>query len=129
MRHHGRMPNSHDGLREAITDEVLVATRILGSRVGLELVRYLATLPTSRSGAYWREIVDALPGYATTSIRRQLGELEDVGVVLVEVPLNAARGSRRGSSVRYALDRDRLDAIFVATHEWLMGGDEPAIRI
>lgn len=129
MRHHGRMPNSHDGSREAITDEVLVATRILGSQVGLEIVRYLAKLPTGSGGAYWREILAALPGYPSTSIRRQLGELEDVGVVLVDVPFNATRGSRRGSSVRYTLDRERLDTIFVATYEWLLGGDEPAIRV
>jgi len=106
-----------------------VATRILGTQVGLELVRFLATLPSDRSGAYWREIADALPDYAPTSIRRQLGELEDAGVIHVDVPLNAARGSRRGAPVKYSLDRPRLDAIFVATHEWLVGGDEPAIRV
>lgn len=106
-----------------------MATRILGSQVGLELVRFLATLPQERSGAYWREIADALSSYAPTSIRRQLGELEDAGVIHVDVPLNAARGSRRGAPVKYTLDRPRLDAIFVATHEWLVGGDEPAVRI
>jgi len=106
-----------------------VATRILGSQVGLELVRFLATLPAERGGAYWREIADALSTYAATSIRRQLGELEDAGVIHVEVPLNAARGSRRGAPVKYTLDRPRLDAIFAATHDWLVGGDEPTVRI
>ena len=106
-----------------------MATRILGSQVGLELVRFLATLPSERSGAYWREIADALSGYAPTSIRRQLGELEDVGVIHVDVPSNAARGTRRGAPVKYTLDRPRLDAIFAATHEWLVGGEEPTVRI
>ncbi len=129
MRHHGLMPHSDNGSHTAITDEVLMATRILGSQVGLELVRYLATVPAARGGAYWREIAEALPAAAQTSIRRQLAELEDAGVVHVEVPLNAARGSRRGSSVKYTLDRARLDEIFVATPEWLGGGDEPAVRI
>lgn len=124
------MQRPHDEPRSpAITNEVLVSTRILGSQVGLELVRFLATLPAERSGAYWREIADALSGYAPTSIRRQLGELEDAGVIRVDVPLNAARGTRRGAPVKYTLDRSRLDQIFVATHEWLMGGNEPAVRI
>ncbi|MET0888170.1 MAG: hypothetical protein ABWX92_17165 [Mycetocola sp.] len=124
------MPRPNNEPRSpAITNEVLVATRILGTQVGLELVRFLATLPSDRSGAYWREIADALPDYAPTSIRRQLGELEDAGVIHVDVPLNAARGSRRGAPVKYSLDRPRLDAIFVAIHAWLVGGDEPAIRV
>lgn len=106
-----------------------MATRILGTPVGPELVRFLATLPSERGGAYWREIAEALSPYAATTIRRQLAELEDAGVVRVEVPLNAVRGSRRGSPVKYALDRQKFDAIFVATHNWIMGGDEPAVRI
>lgn len=106
-----------------------MATRILGSPVGLELVRFLATLPQPDNGAYWREIVGALASYAPTSIRRQLGELEDAGIVSVDVPLNAARGSRRGSSVKYALDQARLDAIFQATRAWLVGDDEPPVHL
>lgn len=103
--------------------------RVLGSAVSAQIVRYLASLPADRSWAYWREIDDALEGHASTSIRRQLGQLEDAGVVVVDVPGNAQRGGRRGSSVRYALDRGRLDAVITATHAWLLGGPDPGVRV
>lgn len=130
MGHHGVMLSSREGgTAPSITNEVRVAIRILGSEVGAQLVRFLATLPNPRAGAYWREIADALPGYAATSLRRHLAELEDAGVIAVEAPSNAERGNRRGAAVKYRLDEPRLEEVLAGTREWLLGGARPDVQL
>ena len=107
-----------------------MATRVLGSYVGISIIRFLGS--RTDHSAYWREISKGLAEHAPITVRRQLESLEDTGVVTVSTPFGdetPPRGSRTGTPVLYTLDVDRLDSLFALTRAWLAGGDPPPISL
>lgn len=104
--------------------EVLVATRVLGSAASVDLVRFMATRENIPAGFFWRDVAEALPQHPESNIRRQLAELEDAGVVAVDVPAGTPRGKRRGVPVKFYFQPDRLTELFAATQRWVTGGPE-----
>lgn len=101
--------------------DIAAATRVFGSQASVDLMRFMAGQDDLSRGVYWRDIAHALPEYPESSLRRQLGELEDAGVVLVEAPGATTRGGRRGVPVKYVYNPARLDQLFAVTRSWLSG--------
>ncbi|QHC68845.1 hypothetical protein GSU68_19195 (plasmid) [Rathayibacter sp. VKM Ac-2759] len=118
---------------DVVRAEVAVATHVLGSQIGVDIVRFMARHGDTTRGVYWRDIANALPTYAESSLRRQIAELEDAGVLSVEVPEGFERGGRRGVTVKYIYNPARLDELLTFTKLWLSGqaaaDDEPIVTL
>lgn len=121
----GAMPSDSSRKPQGVERaEVIVATRVLGNAVSVDLVRFMATRDEVSAGFFWRDVRDALPQHPESNIRRQLAELEDAGVVTVDVPAGTPRGQRRGVPVKFYFQPERLTELFAATQEWVTGGPE-----
>ncbi|PPH34159.1 hypothetical protein C5C28_10135 [Rathayibacter rathayi] len=93
-----------------------MAAHVLGSPINYAILRYLGGLDDPAKGAHWGDIADALPKFAATSIRRHLDKLEETAVVTVDTP----KGDRHGKSIRYSVDRERLELLFAQTFAFVI---------
>lgn len=91
-------------------DEISVFIRT-GPRI---LVRYLIEHPNS----YYGEIREGT-GTAISSLTRDLGLLEKIGVVHTDV--SQPPGDRRGRAPRYRVDEERLDTLLNDLRSQLFG--------
>ncbi|WP_277212358.1 ArsR/SmtB family transcription factor [Isoptericola croceus] len=95
-------------------DEVELAVAVFGNQVKHEIVRYLS----SRDPAFFGDVA-AGTELSRSTLSPHLAELEDLGVVVVDVP----RGQRRGRSVRYSVDRERVGQLLQAWLTYAFGND------
>lgn len=91
----GVMPR-HTRPRPELSPDLEVAAAAFGSREDLAILAFLGRVESAMAP----EVCDAL-GMALNTVHGHLGRLESLGLVHADVPA----GSRRGRTVRYALDR------------------------
>lgn len=98
----------------AWSESLEAATQSFGTPTRNMVIRFLRSNPAS-----YRSDIVAGTGLKEPTLQNQLEVLERIGVVLADVPT----GKRRGRSVRYSLDHDRVDVLWALLFQYINGAE------
>lgn len=98
------------------SDSLEAATQSFGMPTRNMVIRFLRSHP----GSYRSDIVGGT-GLKEPTLQNQLEALEKIGVVIADVPA----GHRRGRSVRYSLNHERVDELWALLFQYI-GGQDPS---
>lgn len=99
---------------DPVPEEVDVSVRAFGNKVNNSILRFLHERPQANLG----DILESL-GFKESTTQKHLVELEELGVISGDIPM----GRRRGRSVNYSLNADRIKQILEAHMAYLLTGD------
>lgn len=97
-----------------LPQEVELSVEVFGNKFNNAIVRYLASVEHAQLSDLLKET-----GIARATLGIHLRQLEDWGVIAGDLP----RGERRGKSVYYKVDRERVKALLKEHLQFLIGSD------
>lgn len=114
MRHTGRVstPDEPHGSRDAEFD---IASAIVGNRTKADIVKYLWLHGPTGPSELMREL-----GMLQGTVSAALRQLEQWAVVASDIPVE----QRRGRTVTYTLNRERLQQLIDLSRDYIIGGGD-----
>lgn len=96
---------------EPRSEEIDVAVNVLGNRINVAIVRFLAGRRSANMGTLQKAL-----DINRVSLGAHLNEMEQYGVIVCDLPPE----ERRGRSVNYSLNANRFEALAVALTDYAL---------